>query len=89
MKIDTMRKVIWSQIKMRKKNPMYKSNVPENIDPQDEENEIAGSKKKKRNLNKCFNCKELGHFKRKILSCFGLNNHSLVMSDKKCHWCSK
>merc|ERR1712129_681687 len=41
-----------------------KSNVPENIDPQDKENEVAGSKKKKRNQNKCLNCKEPGHLKK-------------------------
>jgi len=41
-----------------------KSNVPENIDPQDKENEVVGSKKKKRNQNKCLNCKEPGHLKK-------------------------
>ena len=41
-----------------------KSNVPENIDTQDKEKEIAGIKKKNRNPNKCSNCKKPGHSKK-------------------------
>merc|ERR1711935_931188 len=41
-----------------------KSNVPKNIDPQDKKKEVDGSKKRKRNQNKCLNCKEPGHLKK-------------------------